>query len=127
MVLPEKTGSKILQIITISHYWRHYHQERKPSLSSPSNKKQLIDLVFEFVRKMMADTKFRNSLVMAGSSDTPVEVHDGLTIQQCDCHLVSKCLVFQMKNVVFQPKNTEYSVRKPWISTKILALSIQNF
>ena len=87
MVLPEKTGSKILQIITISHYWRHYHQERKPSLSSPSNKKQLIDLVFEFVRKMMADTKFRNFLIMTGSS---VEVHDGLTIQQCDCHLFSK-------------------------------------
>ena len=70
----------------------------------PSNKKQLIDLVFEFVRKMMADTKFRIFLVMTGSSDTPVEVHDGLTIQQCDCHLFSKCLVFQMKNLVFQSK-----------------------
>ena len=31
-VLSDKAESKSLQIITISHYWRHFHQERKPPL-----------------------------------------------------------------------------------------------
>ena len=49
------------------------------ALSSSSNKKQQISLVFESV-----DAIFRNSLLIAGPADIQIEVHDGKMIQHFD-------------------------------------------
>ena len=55
------------------------------ALFSTSNKKEQIDLGFEFV-----NPKFRNSLIIAESADTPVEVHDHLMIQRYDLTTTDK-------------------------------------
>lgn len=57
---------------------------REKALSCSPDKKQLINLVIEFVRKKIADAKFRNSIVIARSAYVPFEFHDSLMIQHYD-------------------------------------------
>ena len=57
---------------------------RDKPLSSSLNKKQLIDLIVAFVSERIALRKHRNSLILTGSDETPIEIHDGNIIKRND-------------------------------------------
>ena len=57
---------------------------KEKTLSSSSNKVQIIDILFDFISLKVADEKVHNSLVIRGSKDIPIPVNTGLTIPRHD-------------------------------------------
>ncbi len=53
-------------------------------LSCSSNKIQIIDIMFDFLKENVASKNFCNTLVITGSSDTPMQVTQGLNIPRHD-------------------------------------------
>ena len=68
----------------VSNIKNHYHfslatplPPREKALSSPSNKRQLIDIIITCVSEKVAEGSFNNSLVITGFGDTPIEITAG--------------------------------------------------